>query len=170
MSPYVDQDYSTASFRRAILRQLFGSSPSPETLKNFDRIMQARRAMYANKVGHFVYYIRHEEQIKIGTSGNIKNRLNSLPWDTIELLEIGNETEEHLRHAQFSHLRIQGEWFKAGPELLEFVDQSREELRTQQSEWFPELGPLPWSRGVRIPDSKGMQVRYMKKYLQGKSC
>lgn len=166
MSSYVDQAYSTSSFRKAIIRQLFGSSPSPETLKNFDKIVQARKLMHDNKIGHFVYYIRLEGRIKIGTSSNIKNRLRDLPWDTIELLEIGNEVEENLRHTQFAHLRIQGEWFKADQELLEFIDQRREELRTQQSEWFPELGPLPWGLGVRIPDSKGMQARCMKKYLQ----
>lgn len=170
MSSYVDQAYSTSSFRKAIVRQLFGSSPSPETLRNFDRVVQARKLIHENKIGHFVYYIRLEGRIKIGTSGNIKRRFQDLPWDTVELLEIGDEAEENLRHTQFAHLRIQGEWFKADPELLEFIDQRREKLRAQQSEWFPELGPLPWSLGVCIPDSKSIRNRYTKRYLQEQAC
>lgn len=170
MTSYVEWDYSTASFRKAIIRQLFGTTPSPETLRNFDRVVQARKLMHDNKIGHFVYYIRLEGRIKIGTSSNIKNRFQALPWDTVELLEIGNEAEENLRHAQFAHLRIQGEWFKADPELLDFIARRREELRSQQSEWFPELGPLPWSLEVRIPDSKSIRNRFTKKYLQEQSC
>lgn len=170
MTSYVDHGYDTASFRKAIVRQLLGKNPSAKDLEELNKVVQARQSMYANKIGHFVYYLRLEGRIKIGTSRNIKLRLQNLPWDTIELLEIGNEAEEHLRHSQFAHLRIQGEWFKADPELLDFIDQRREELRSQQSEWFPELGPLPWSLGVRIPDSKDFQARYMKKILQDNPC
>lgn len=59
-----------------------------------------------------VYYIRFGERIKIGTSGNPRGRLASLPWEEVLAFERGGRAVEQRRHAQFAEHRIPGsEWF-----------------------------------------------------------
>jgi hypothetical protein len=59
-----------------------------------------------------VYYIRFRDRIKIGTSGNPRRRLASLPYDELLAFERGNRQLESRRHAQFAGHRIpRTEWF-----------------------------------------------------------
>ncbi|QPK78280.1 GIY-YIG nuclease family protein [Corynebacterium lizhenjunii] len=157
--------YSPTRARKAIIRQLLGPNPTPEQLDHLKHVMAARNAMRKDKCGHFVYYIRNHDLIKIGTTGNLNSRLRSLPWQTLELLEVGDEYEERERHNQFHHLRVQGEWFHAEPELLNYITRQRTQLAAQQHQWFPEQPPLPWHKGDQLPTSKALQARYVKNYL-----
>ena len=59
-----------------------------------------------------VYYIRFRDRIKIGTSGNPRGRISSLPHEEVLAFERGNRRLEQHRHAQFASHRISGtEWF-----------------------------------------------------------
>jgi hypothetical protein len=71
-----------------------------------------------------VYYARRGDRIKIGTSRQPRQRLATIGIDELLALEPGDRVLEHARHARFAHLRLgTGEWFSAGAELLEHVEQ-----------------------------------------------
>jgi len=77
-----------------------------------------------------IYFIQSGDTtgpIKIGTTKrNIHQRVKALqvgssaPLKLIALLK-GGTTEELILHNKFSHLRINGEWFKLDDDLLEFI-------------------------------------------------
>ena len=82
-----------------------------------------------------VYYIRFKTQVKIGTSGNPRGRIASLPHDEVLAFERGDRAVEQRRHAQFAESRIAGtEWFHITDELTGHIDRLREGLDD------------PWSR------------------------
>ncbi|MCU1403988.1 MAG: ATPase [Glaciihabitans sp.] len=73
-----------------------------------------------------VYYIRFDDRIKIGTSGNPRSRLAN--FSTAELLafERGDRRVEQRRHAQFkSHRFPRTEWFEVHDALLQHVESLR---------------------------------------------
>lgn len=74
----------------------------------------------------YVYYVRIGDRIKIGTSGNIKSRIASLMPDEVLATEPGGREIETLRHRQFAALRVRGERFQPGPELLSHIAMIRE--------------------------------------------
>ena len=69
-----------------------------------------------------VYYVQFADRIKIGTSRNLRKRLEALACDRLLALEHGNATLERQRHAQFTALRITGEWFEHRPPLTTFIE------------------------------------------------
>jgi hypothetical protein len=72
-----------------------------------------------------VYYIRFRDRIKIGTTGNLGQRMRTLWHDEIMALERGGRTRERVRHEHFAADRIGGEWFRISPALTAHVDQLR---------------------------------------------
>lgn len=78
---------------------------------------------------HWVYYIRFGNRIKIGTSSNVRSRLNSLPFDEILALERGNVSVERERHRQFAAHLIAGqrEWFEDHAEIRAHAAAIRQE-------------------------------------------
>lgn len=83
---------------------------------------------------HCVYFIlnRDSNAIKIGRAKNIQRRLKSLQTASpieLELLKTINLNSEGQAkglegslHALFWYLRMQGEWFRAEPELLNYIE------------------------------------------------
>lgn len=85
----------------------------------------------------FVYFVSCQQYIKIGHSVDPEKRLKSLKmsgngtkaprgidlWEA-ELLHTapGGQSEEKKLHEQFAHLRADGEWFHAAPELLQHIE------------------------------------------------
>lgn len=73
-----------------------------------------------------VYFIRSGEAVKIGVSINVPLRTTVLatgsPWP-VDLLAVmpGDRAAEKRLHRRFAHLRLKGEWFRAEPELLDFI-------------------------------------------------
>ncbi|AWB94318.1 ATPase [Agromyces badenianii] len=73
-----------------------------------------------------VYYLRYRDQIKIGTSGNPRLRVASLPHDEVLAFELGDRLVEQRRHAQFAARRFAGtEWFAVHDELLAHIAELR---------------------------------------------
>jgi len=77
-----------------------------------------------------IYFIQQAVTncIKIGISINPQNRLNSLstgsPYPLSMLLSFpGNEEQERLLHHRFSSLRLSGEWFSAGDDLIKYIEE-----------------------------------------------
>lgn len=79
----------------------------------------------------YTYFVRRGDLIKIGHSGAPKQRVKAL-GKGIKVLAIVLNTVigEGAAHRKFDHLRHEGEWFRADPELLEFI----ETIRCQSSE------------------------------------
>lgn len=70
-----------------------------------------------------VYYMRINGQIKIGYTGNLKQRSKAYPPGT-ELLAVepGTRDTERERHIQFGRFRVRGrEWFLESPELAAHI-------------------------------------------------
>ncbi len=64
--------------------------------------------------------------IKIGTSLKLRERLHSLSKKRHEPLRVlgiieGRHREERAVHDRFAHLRVEGEWFSPGDDLLAFI-------------------------------------------------
>lgn len=71
---------------------------------------------------HVVYYMRLGNRTKIGTSRNLRLRLATINPEDCMAYEPGDRKVEHKRHQQFSHLRVSGEWFQIGPDLVRHVN------------------------------------------------
>lgn len=69
-----------------------------------------------------VYYLRFRDRIKIGTSGNPRQRLAALRYDELLAFERGDRVLEQRRHAQFAaHRILRSEWFEAHDALAEHI-------------------------------------------------
>jgi hypothetical protein len=69
-----------------------------------------------------VYYLRFQDRIKIGTSGNPRSRLAQLRYDELLAFERGDRILEHQRHMQFAEYRFPGsEWFTAHRALIRHI-------------------------------------------------
>lgn len=73
-----------------------------------------------------IYFVQagDEGPVKIGTSKFVNERLATLQTHSpYPLRLIGTiEGDEAKIHARFSHLRLHGEWFRPGDDLLEFIN------------------------------------------------
>ena len=72
-----------------------------------------------------VYYVRFDDRIKIGTTGNLKQRMRAVWHDEVVALERGGRRRERSRHEQFAMSRLGGEWFAASADLMEHIEQVR---------------------------------------------
>lgn len=69
-----------------------------------------------------VYYIKFGDRIKIGTTTNLKRRLDNLPFDQILGIEPGGVDVERQRHEQFATDRVSGrEWFTPSEALMSHI-------------------------------------------------
>jgi len=81
--------------------------------------------------GKDVYFVQcgDDGPIKIGMASNIKSRINDIqsmcPYQlsVIGSIPNGGKVTERLLHEKFSSLRIHGEWFSPGSELISFVSE-----------------------------------------------
>lgn len=79
-----------------------------------------------NGIYNGIYFVRSLDRIKIGVSVDIPRRvevlrrINAYPLELLMTME-GSYEEEQRLHLRFIHLRAHGEWFRAEPELLEFI-------------------------------------------------
>ena len=70
-----------------------------------------------------VYYLRFDDQIKIGTSSNPRQRLASLRYNELLAFERGGRMLEQQRHRQFATHRLgHSEWFADHPALIQHID------------------------------------------------
>lgn len=72
-----------------------------------------------------VYFVRLGNRVKIGWTSNLAGRMAAVPHDEILHTQPGTMRDEKRCHAAFAHLREVGEWFRAEPDLLTFIDSLR---------------------------------------------
>jgi len=72
-----------------------------------------------------VYYVLFSDRIKIGTTRDIRQRLQNIPNDRVLATEPGGRSVEAMRHNQFKAHRLTGEWFSKAPELLAHIETLR---------------------------------------------
>jgi hypothetical protein len=76
------------------------------------------------KPRHVVYFVRFGDRVKIGTSGNLAERLLVIPHDEVIGTIPGDVKVERQWHLVWADHRIVGEWFQATPELLAAIHQA----------------------------------------------
>ncbi len=86
--------------------------------------LAARRRLYETQ--SVVYYVRIGDLIKIGVTVNMKARMPQVMPDEILATEPGGIELERQRQTQFAHLRVRGERFARGEDLLAHIAQIRE--------------------------------------------
>jgi T5orf172 domain len=73
-----------------------------------------------------VYYLRVDDRVKIGTSGNPRQRLAALWHDDLLAFERGGRRLEQRRHEQFADERFdRTEWFRLSARLQGHIDSVR---------------------------------------------
>ena len=108
-----------------------GLTPPPNVQDALNREFEDNRR--AQKELHqkqsVVYYIRIHDHIKIGTTGNLKERLIALRIDGKDCVlatEPGGFKLEKMRHGQFDRLRIgRKENFRPEPQLMHHIEAVR---------------------------------------------
>lgn len=81
----------------------------------------------------WVYFMRRERLIKIGTTTNVRRRAAELNATVLARCP-GSYSEEKQLHAKFAAHRRHGEWFEPAPELMRLINA----IRAEQS-----LPPIP---------------------------
>lgn len=70
-----------------------------------------------------VYYLRHGDRVKIGTTTNPRQRFAAIWHEELLAIERGDRHRERARHEQFAQDRLgRSEWFAASPVLLAHID------------------------------------------------
>lgn len=103
-----------------------------------------------------IYYVQVGEQIKIGWTTNLHQRMRAYP-PTARLLatERGTKTLERSRHQQFNEYLAHGrEWFEPGKFLLEHIDRLIEKNGAP-----PQIETLRSSEKQTIPHRMKQSVR-----------
>jgi hypothetical protein len=97
-----------------------------------------------------VYFVLFQGFVKIGIPTDIKNRLKSvhsshpLPLTLLGVIPLPpkmHRAKERSIHDQFAHLRQQGEWFRAEPELLQYIKENARDVHPFLTEELERLAP-----------------------------
>lgn len=91
----------------------------------------------------FTYFIRDGDRVKIGFTIHPSKRQSCLQVGNYRELETiavvpSYMAEEHETHERFAHLRERGEWFRAEPDLIEFI----EDLKVRAAPAMAQVGVL----------------------------
>jgi hypothetical protein len=96
-----------------------------------------------------VYYLRYDDRVKIGTSGNPRQRLAAIWHDDLLAFERGDRRLERRRHTQFEEERFERtEWFRLSDRLLAHIDLVRagaDEPWDRYARWVSEVAALQGS-------------------------
>jgi T5orf172 domain. len=87
-----------------------------------------------------VYYVLHGGLVKIGTSTNLKRRLESLQPEGLLAVEPGDVRVERSRHREFAEWHSHGEWFLPSSPLEAHMERLRAEhaeLLSRYADWTP---------------------------------
>lgn len=91
-----------------------------------------------------VYYMRMSGLVKIGWSGSIKSRTETLMTQGVMAVEWGERPEEAARHRQFINLHSHGEWFYLDETLAAHIVERRAAFEATEGmtveEWLSQQG------------------------------
>lgn len=93
---------------------------------HLQRSVQALEGVIAARDGSSVYFAQVNDRVKIGWSKKVSARLAQLQTGSAHPIQLlgtvpGGRALERRLHDRFAPLRISGEWFQAGPDLLAYV-------------------------------------------------
>ena len=72
-----------------------------------------------------VYFIGFRDRIKIGFSTDVHARLQRVAHDRVLAVIPGTMATEKALHHRFAHLRVSGEWFEPGDDLMAYIAEVR---------------------------------------------
>jgi hypothetical protein len=121
-----------------------------------------------------VYAILCLDRIKIGVAKDVRSRMSTVrtntPYPVFLLLVLPQSDQEHAIHARFKHLRVGGEWFTMGPDLLQWIADARAGFVKPPPEEAPEpIEPIgkftlnqctQYARDIGIRDQDDWFERY----------
>lgn len=78
--------------------------------------------------GEVVYFLVRYDQIKIGTTRNLRSRVTEMQHEMQDILAAlpGGYALENEWHRRWAHLRVRGEWFRAENDLLDAIHVAQE--------------------------------------------
>lgn len=80
----------------------------------------------AKETPGWIYFMRREHLIKIGTTTDLRRRAQQLNAEILARTP-GSYAEEKRLHHRFASLRRHGEWFEPAPELMSLINAIRAE-------------------------------------------
>lgn len=89
------------------------------------RIAEAHEVRAAREARSVIYYARLGNRVKIGTTTDLKLRMQQIRPEELLATEPGGRAVERERHGQFNALRTSGEWFMYSGPLVQFVETLR---------------------------------------------
>jgi len=98
-----------------------------------------------------VSFVFFQGFVKIGISTDIPNRLNGihsrhpLPLTVLGVIPLPPKmhgAKDRSIHDQFAQLRQQGEWFRAEPELLQYIKENARDVHPFVAEELDRLSPV----------------------------
>lgn len=91
----------------------------------------------STRTADVVYYLKFGDRVKIGTTGNLPERIKAIPHDEILAVEPGDLTRERGRHRMFAELRIDPhkEWFNIDDRLLAHTRYLRKQFGAPMELW-----------------------------------
>jgi hypothetical protein len=95
-------------------------------IDDFNRPVDSYRQAADNCGEGWVYFMRRERLIKIGTSTDVLRRAKTLNATVLAKCP-GSYSEERQLHTKFAAHRRHGEWFEPAPELMELINAIRAE-------------------------------------------
>lgn len=80
--------------------------------------------------GPWVYFAKAGDRVKIGKAKNVASRIATLQTGCPDKIEVvrkvwGGNAVERTFHQRFSHLRVNGEWFRYEADLAQFLEGAR---------------------------------------------
>jgi len=127
----------------------------------------AERSIVESKGSCVVYFVQESGSgaIKIGVTGNIKSRLDMLRVNSPHEMNLvasvsGDERLEKYLHTRFKGSNVRGEWFRPTPELLECIEELKQERLLLSDEerslvkegaetWAEPFAPCPSRKKIR---------------------
>lgn len=124
-----DAEYRAELFRRSVMDDSdddIAEFVEKQRAKNAERRLAQDRGYAPWKADpSWVYFMRHDQIIKIGYSKNPRKRAAALASAEILATEPGGVERESELHSRFRAHRLHGEWFTPAPELLDYIDELR---------------------------------------------
>lgn len=112
--------------------------PTPAMQELVD-ILEERLTSPSTPMKGTIYFVQaHDgEPVKIGFSRDVKRRINAIQKSngsrlvTLGLMD-GDLDVEKTIHTKFANLRLHGEWFLPGQELLNFIESTKGSLKSKR--------------------------------------
>lgn len=123
----------------------------------------------------YTYFLRDAEGIKIGRSVHPASRMWALQSGNSSKLELLVSVpcawvSEADAHAKFAHLKIHREWFRPGPDLLEFIEKLKAALATKPRRQRRVLRPAPNKTATAISNLLALRRAHGFESTAGRRC